>query len=75
MVKNNEGATAMNELDSQIIEMLQIDGRTSNADIARKVGISEGTVRRRLRSLVQDDVLKIMAVPNLEKMGYTTNVP
>jgi len=26
-----------------------------------------------LRSLVQDDVLKIMAVPNLEKMGYTTN--
>jgi hypothetical protein len=23
--------------------------------------------------LVQDDVLKIMAVPDLEKMGYTTN--
>jgi Lrp/AsnC family transcriptional regulator for asnA, asnC and gidA len=62
----------VDELDRQIIRVLQIDGRIANADIARQVSISEGTVRRRLRSLLRDDVVQIMAVPNLEKLGYTT---
>ena len=62
----------MDELDRKIVEILQLDGRTSNARIAREVGVSEGTVRRRLRRLIQDNVVKIIAVPNLDKMGYTT---
>jgi Lrp/AsnC family transcriptional regulator, regulator for asnA, asnC and gidA len=64
----------MDELDRQIIRVLQIDGRISNADIARQVSISEGTVRRRLERLTQEDVVKIMPVPNLEKMGYTKTI-
>jgi Lrp/AsnC family transcriptional regulator, regulator for asnA, asnC and gidA len=71
-VKNKKRATARDELDQQIIGILQIDGRLSNADMARRVGISEATVRRRLERLTQDDLVKIMAVPNWEKMGYTT---
>ena len=62
----------MDELDRKIIALLQRDGRASNAKIAREVGVSEGTVRRRLRRLVQQDVVKIIAVPNLEKLGYAT---
>ena len=62
----------MDELDRKIIALLQLDGRASNAKIAREVGVSEGTVRRRLRRLVQDDVVKVIAVPNLEKLGYAT---
>ena len=62
----------MDELDRKIIALLQRDGRASNAKIAREVGVSEGTVRRRLRRLVQQDVVKIVAVPNLEKLGYAT---
>ena len=62
----------MDELDRKIIALLQVDGRASNAKIAREVGVSEGTVRRRLRRLVQDDVIKVIAVPNLEKLGYGT---
>ena len=62
----------MDELDRKIIALLQVDGRASNAKIAREVGVSEGTVRRRLRRLIQDDVVKVVAVPNLEKMGYGT---
>ena len=62
----------MDELDRKIIALLQLDGRASNAKIAREVGVSEGTVRRRLRRLVVDDVVKIIAVPNLEQMGYGT---
>ena len=62
----------MDELDHKIIALLQRDGRASNAKIAREVGVSEGTVRRRLRRLTKDDVVHIVAVPNLEKLGYAT---
>ena len=63
----------MDELDRKVIKILQSDGRASNAKIAREVGVSEGTVRRRLRRLIQDDVIKVLAVPNLEQMGYGTS--
>ena len=59
----------MDELDRKIIALLQMDGRASNAKIAREVGVSEGTVRRRLRKLLEDDVVRVVAVPNLEKLG------
>ena len=62
----------MDELDHKIIALLQMDGRASNAKIAREGGVSEGTVRRRLRRLTKDDVVHIVAVPNLEKLGYAT---
>ena len=60
----------MDELDLRIIGSLQKDGRTSNSDLARELGVSEGTIRRRLWRLVQRDVIRITAVPNIEKMGY-----
>ena len=63
----------MDELDRRIIRLLQIDGRASNARIAREVGVSEGTVRRRLRHLINGEVIKVIAVPNLEEMGYGTS--
>ncbi len=62
----------MDDLDTKIIELLQTDGRASNARIARDVGVSEGTVRRRLRRLVQDEIIRVVAVPDPEKMGYNT---
>ena len=62
----------MDDLDIRIIQLLQVDGRASNARIARDVGVSEGTVRRRLRRLVQDEIIRVVAVPDPEKMGYGT---
>lgn len=41
------------EIDTQIIELLQQNARRGNRDIARKTGVSEGTVRYRIRNLVQ----------------------
>ena len=62
----------MDDLDRKIIELLQINGRASNARIARDVGVSEGTVRRRLRRLVQEEIIRVVAVPDPEKMGLST---
>ena len=59
----------MDELDSQIIKILQQDGRASNAGIARDVGVSEGTVRRRLKRLVQEEFIQVVALPDPAKLG------
>ena len=59
----------MDRLDTSIIEILQSDGRASNAGIARRVGVSEGTVRRRLKRLIQDEFIQVVALPDPAKMG------
>ena len=62
----------MDELDRKIIQILQSNGRASNARIARDVDVSEGTVRRRLKTLVQQGSIKIIALPDPEVLGYDT---
>jgi Lrp/AsnC family transcriptional regulator for asnA, asnC and gidA len=62
----------MDELDRKIIHILQDDGRASNARIARDVGVSEGTVRRRLKRLIQDRVITVAAFPDPVTLGFTT---
>ena len=62
----------MDELDTKIIAMLQEDGRASNAGIARRVGVSEGTVRRRLKRLIQEEYIRVLALLDPGKMGYAS---
>ena len=62
----------MDELAREIIAILQSNGRASNARIARRIGVSEGTVRRRLKKLIADGVIDIVAVVDAERLGYDT---
>lgn len=56
----------LDKTDWKIIHMLS-EKHMSNTEIARKLGVSEGTVRQRLRRLQQDGIVKIKALrdPNL----------
>ena len=49
----------IDERDSAIIEALRRDCRASNAQLARDVGVSEGTIRRRLNRLMADGAIEI----------------
>lgn len=62
----------LDAVDRQIISLLQQDGRTSNVEVARQVGVSEATVRKRLDRLLEDGVIRITAVPNAAKVGFST---
>tara|TARA_B100000949_G_scaffold40113_1_gene34010 strand:- start:35 stop:475 length:441 start_codon:yes stop_codon:yes gene_type:complete len=62
----------MDELDTKIIALLQQDGRASNAGIARKVGVSEGTVRRRLKQLIEEQYISVVAMLDPKRMGYAS---
>ena len=44
----------LDELDRDIIRALQQDGRRSNVEIARDLGVAESTVRKRLERLLEE---------------------
>ncbi len=58
------------ELDLQIISLLRVDGRRSNREVARRLGVPEATVRYRVRRLTDSGVLKIAASVDPEHLGY-----
>ena len=62
----------VDNLDGQIVQILKKDGRASNAHIARALGVSEGTVRRRLKMLIDGDVVHVNVSLDPAKMGLTT---
>lgn len=64
--------TSFSEIDRQIVLLLQQNGRRSNSEIARRLGVTEGTVRRRIDRLVQDKIIRIAAVANPFKVGLPT---
>jgi DNA-binding Lrp family transcriptional regulator len=61
----------MDETDKKIIELLQQDGRLDDVEIARKIGTSHDTVKRRRKKLEDADYIKIQANINPRKLGYT----
>jgi Lrp/AsnC family leucine-responsive transcriptional regulator len=48
----------INDLDRQILTILQSNARTSNAEIARQVGLAPSAVFERIRKLEERDVLQ-----------------
>ena len=70
MLENNNKKKNIDQIDSQIISLLQSDGRISNTDIAKSLGISEATVRTRLKRLIDEDYIQIVAVSNPFKLGF-----
>lgn len=50
------------QLDRDIVGLLKRDGRMSNREIARSLGVSEGTVRNRLRRLFDAKAIQLAAV-------------
>lgn len=60
----------MDETDKKIIELLQQNGRMDDVEIARKIGISHDTIKRRREKLKDAGYIKIQANINPCKFGY-----
>ena len=57
-------------IDQKIIQELQKDGRTNFIELAAKLGVAAGTVKNRVAKMIKDDILKIVAIPNVNALGY-----
>src|SRR3712207_6120375 len=63
----------IDETDREILRVLQVDGRTSNTEIARRLGVTETTVRKRLATMLENDLVQILAVPTPKLAGLTVS--
>lgn len=65
------GSVSLDEVSKQLVEELQRDGRRSYAALAETVGLSEAAVRQRVRRLLEDNVMQIVAVTDPLTVGFT----
>ncbi|MEU4562629.1 Lrp/AsnC family transcriptional regulator [Actinoplanes sp. NPDC023936] len=61
---------ALDEINKQIIEHLQRDGRMSYATLAKTIGLSEAAVRQRVQRLLDNDLMQIVAVTDPLTLGF-----
>jgi Lrp/AsnC family transcriptional regulator for asnA, asnC and gidA len=63
-------ARRVDDLDRQIIEALQENGRESFRRVASRLGVSEATVRSRYARLKNAGVIQVVAVTNPLGPGF-----
>lgn len=57
-----------------MVELLQEDGRLSVASLARSLGVTEVTARRKITRLLRDGIIQIVATVDPFDVGYETPV-
>ncbi|OWQ92872.1 Lrp/AsnC family transcriptional regulator [Sphingopyxis witflariensis] len=62
------GKINLDELDHKIIERLGHDARVSNREIGREFDLTEGTIRSRLKRLLDNKVIRVAAVTNANRL-------
>ncbi|MEM3770369.1 MAG: Lrp/AsnC family transcriptional regulator [Candidatus Bathyarchaeia archaeon] len=63
----------MDELDLKILKLLEEDGRLAFMDIAKKLRLSESTIRKRVQTLKENGVIKRFTVEiDPAKIGLNT---
>jgi Lrp/AsnC family transcriptional regulator for asnA, asnC and gidA len=56
--------------DEAIIALLRADGRVPYRTIARELGLTENTVRARVRRLEESNTMRVVAVTDIEAAGF-----
>ena len=60
----------LDQTDKKIIQLLGADARMSNNQMAKVIGVTEGTVRNRIQKLIQNKVIKIDTA-NLDQISLS----
>jgi DNA-binding Lrp family transcriptional regulator len=63
----------LNSLDRQLILALQRNGRATNVELGRQLGVHVSTIAKRIESLEENEIMKVRALPNPSKLGYTVH--
>lgn len=63
---------ALDDIDRQIIDELQKDGRAAFSQIAERLNVSPGMIRQRYNRLVEQGILRVVAITNPLRMGFKT---
>ncbi|WP_196221837.1 Lrp/AsnC family transcriptional regulator [Sphingobium sp. CAP-1] len=61
---------SLDSLDTSIIEILRINGRATNQDIAERLSVTAATVSARLQKMEEARVMRVVAVTDFAAHGY-----
>jgi DNA-binding Lrp family transcriptional regulator len=59
----------VDETDEQILRILENNSRTTYVDIGKEVNLSEGAVRNRIQSLVENGIIKRFTIEKSSQVG------
>jgi Lrp/AsnC family transcriptional regulator, regulator for asnA, asnC and gidA len=62
----------LDTLDKAIVDWLSRDARISNGQIAGDLGVTEGTVRARIKRMEEEKLIRITAVTNIDRFRDAT---
>ena len=62
----------LDQLDRDIVDRLSGDARISNGHIAGELGVTEGTVRARIKRMEEEKLIRITAVTNIDRFRDAT---
>ncbi|WP_143859991.1 Lrp/AsnC family transcriptional regulator [Nocardia cerradoensis] len=68
-IPQTEPGETVDALDLDIIHILQLAARRSNRSIATELGVSEGTVRSRIKRMLAQRIFRIQAVSDVVAFG------
>ncbi len=60
------GGGVLDDLDRAIIDLMAVDARVSNRKLASRLGVTEGTVRGRIKRLQLEGLIAFTAITGLE---------
>jgi Lrp/AsnC family transcriptional regulator for asnA, asnC and gidA len=64
----------LDEMDLNILEHRQEDGRRSTVEIARALGVSESTVRKRIDRMRHTGVFRTVIIPDFASLGLEGHI-
>ena len=59
----------LDDLDRRILDRLAQDARISNRRVAEELGVTEGTVRARIKRMQDERQIRITALTNIRKLA------
>ena len=68
------GKVDLDRVERMMIALLQTDGRLGVQALARKLGVSDVTARRKLRRLLKDGIVQIVAAVDPFQVGFESPV-
>lgn len=68
--KEVDSSVKLDAIDQKIIAILRKDGRATNQELARRLGMAAATVSARIRRLEASKAMKVVAVTDFAAIGY-----
>jgi Lrp/AsnC family transcriptional regulator for asnA, asnC and gidA len=70
---DKERFAMLNDIDRKLIKALHQNGRATHVELSRQLGMHVSTIAKKMQLLEAEGIIKIRALPNPYKLGYSAH--